>query len=56
MINNLEHNGSEGNQVSGNIEVEFLIVHGIEAPPLDARVRFRHARTVTIQSKLDVWV
>lgn len=56
VINNLEQHRCQGYLVSGHIEIELLVVHGIEAPPFDARVCFGHARTVAVQCQLDVGV
>ena len=56
VINNLEHHGCQGYLVSGQIEIELLVVHGIEATPFDARICFGHAHTVTVQGQLDVGV
>ena len=56
MIDNLEHYGGQRYLVSGHIEIELLVVHGIEASTFDARVGFRHAYTVTVQGELDIRV
>ena len=56
MIDNLQNYGSKRYLVSGNIEVELFVEHGIEAASFDTCVCFGQADAITVQSELNVRV